>query len=109
MGVYFGQFVGDDKYRGWDSHNKAIMESTGNAALNTWQGTQGWGNQSKDPYGLANKLIDTGVTDFGFDPTSFESIGQALAKKNFYDTALGSIEEGPRANLTSGGQAWKKR
>ena len=87
-----GRYRGDDDLKGWDYH-KDDMIAEGKAAGMKWVGQQGWGNQSKDPYGLSEKLQDIGATDFGFDPTSFESIGTALAKKSFSEGLDSNISQ----------------
>ena len=105
----WGHYTGDDDLRGWDEYHSSMKER-GYAATGTWQGQQGWGTYGTDPYGLGEKLQEYGgdVATYGFDPTNFESIGQALAKQDFYGGLASEIDEGPQGIKSEDDTIWGK-
>ena len=92
-----GHYKGKDYLKGWDeaAGHREKMEKSGETAIASWQGNQGWDSYGGNPYGLGEKLQAYGgdVATYGFDPTSFSSIGNALLKQAFYD----DVEVGIRA------------
>jgi hypothetical protein len=98
-----GDYAGRDIKGGWEFHQDAMKES-GERAIDEWSEAQGWGDIKKDRYGFVDRL--SGISEYGFDPMSTESIAEALAKKDFVSQARESADAGPMEAMTYGGGKW---
>ena len=103
-----GDYKGEDYLKGWDeaAGHAGKMRRSGEKAIASWQGNQGWDTYGADPYGLGEKLQAYGgdVATYGFDPTSFESIGEGLMRQAFYEDVEVGITQAPEEG---GGDVWE--
>ena len=98
-GNWWGNYAGVEAGRGWGAGFSGKMKERATSSLG--KSMEQFKGGPSGRYGIGSTLKKSGV-DWGFDPTSGQSLGEALARASFERDVQGQIESGGESDIYEG-------